>query len=34
MLFDDPSLDAPSVMRLVAASLASHVGRLQGDTAR
>jgi AcrR family transcriptional regulator len=30
MLFDDPSLDAPSVMRLVAASLASHVPRLQG----
>ena len=29
MLFDDPSLDAPSVMRLVAASLASHVARLQ-----
>ncbi|GFZ91231.1 TetR/AcrR family transcriptional regulator [Dyella caseinilytica] len=31
MLFDDPSLDAPSVMRLVAASLASNVARLQGD---
>lgn len=29
MLFDDPSLDAPSVMRLVAASMASHVARLQ-----
>lgn len=30
MLFDDPSLDAPSVTRLVAASLASHVTRLRG----
>jgi len=30
MLFDDPSLDAPSVMRLVAASLACHIPRLQG----
>lgn len=34
MLFDDPSLDAESVMRLVAASLASHVARLQGKTNR
>ncbi|WP_333679136.1 TetR/AcrR family transcriptional regulator [Dyella sp.] len=34
MLFDDPSLDATSVMRLVAASLASHVPRLQGKRAR
>jgi AcrR family transcriptional regulator len=34
MLFDDPALDASSVMRLVAASLASHVGRLQGTVAR
>ena len=32
MLFDDPTLDAESVMRLVAASLASHVARLQGKT--
>ena len=30
MLFDDPLLDAPAVMRLVAASLASHVARLKG----
>ena len=29
MLFDDPSLDAPAVMRLVAVSLASHFKRLQ-----
>lgn len=29
MLFDDPSLDATAVMRLVAASLASNVARLQ-----
>ncbi|GLQ51620.1 TetR/AcrR family transcriptional regulator [Dyella flava] len=34
MLFDDPSLDAPAVMRLVAASLASHIGRLQASAAR
>jgi AcrR family transcriptional regulator len=30
MLFDDPSLDADAVMRLVAASIASHLGRLRG----
>jgi AcrR family transcriptional regulator len=30
MLFDDPSLDATAVMRLVAASMASHLARLQG----
>jgi AcrR family transcriptional regulator len=34
MLFDDPSLDAPSVMRLVAASLASNIKRLQGASRR
>nr|WP_225737320.1 TetR/AcrR family transcriptional regulator [Dyella acidiphila] len=34
MLFDDPSLDAPSVMRLVAASLASNVARLQNKPGR
>jgi len=34
MLFDDPSLDAPSVMRLVAASLASNLVRLQGNAVR
>jgi len=34
MLFDDPALDAPAVMRLVAGSLASNIRRLQGDTAR
>ena len=34
MLFDDPSLDAPAVMRLVAASLASHIGRLQAGATR
>ncbi|XRD86220.1 TetR/AcrR family transcriptional regulator [Dyella acidisoli] len=30
MLFDDPLLDSSAVMRLVAASLASHVARLKG----
>jgi hypothetical protein len=34
MLFDDPSLDAPAVMRLVAVSLACHVPRLQGKQSR
>lgn len=34
MLFDDPSLNAPSVMRLVAASLASNMGRLLGEATR
>ena len=34
MLFDDPSLDAPAVMRLVAVSLACHVPRLQGKQRR
>jgi AcrR family transcriptional regulator len=34
MLFDDPSLDPTSVMRLVAASLASNVARLQGEAER
>jgi AcrR family transcriptional regulator len=34
MLFDDPALDASAVMRLVAASLASNIQRLQGDAAR
>jgi AcrR family transcriptional regulator len=34
MLFDDPALDAAAVMRLVAASLASNIQRLQGDAAR
>jgi AcrR family transcriptional regulator len=34
MLFDDPSLNAPAVMRLVATSLASNIARLQGDEMR
>jgi AcrR family transcriptional regulator len=34
MLFDDPSLDAPSVMRLVATSMACHFALLRGKTSR
>ena len=34
MLFDDPGLDASSVMRLVAASLASNIQRLRGNAGR